>query len=159
MHPNDWSPEWRLIEFRKVVLSQDEPIRSIFKLVEAIKHCSRVFQITAEMTSNANLRQLAEDTHRELEQYVFELQTEIRRLGNEESVPGPVAGDNSGTDTNFLEFRNWCLSPNYHQRALQRVLDCFDEVFKTPLTAHARAMLRRQYEGVTQAREQISRAA
>jgi len=122
----------RLIEFRKVVLSQDEPIRSIFKLVEAIKHCSRVFQITAEMTSNANLRQLAEDTHRELEQYVFELQTEIRRLGNEESVPGPVAGDNSGTDTNFLEFRNWCLSPNYPQRALQRVLDCFDEVFKTP---------------------------
>jgi hypothetical protein len=97
-----------------------------------------MFFITSPMTGDSGLQRLALSTWRNLSQFEFELRTELRRLGGLE--PRPASFENVPRDPARAALD--C------KISIETLLRKYEESFTTTLSAHARAMLNRQFEEV-----------
>jgi hypothetical protein len=127
--------------------SKVEPLRAISKLVDACNQCSELLLLGSVSTAEPAFHDFAQNLHMKFEQFRFELQTEIRRLGgvNPDAFrPEPVPDD-----SDILAVRT--------EISLQLALDNYQHALNTTLPAHARAMIKRQYTDIEQAyRELVS---
>lgn len=124
--------------------SKTEPIERLGKLVEAVNRMAKTFAIAIATTDvDVPLRRFVEKIHVDVRQFEFELRTEFRRLGAE---PGPV-GNEAATSL---------------RDGFQLMIDSYKQALTTNLTAHTRAMIKRQFEAVQRAYQEfgtISQAA
>jgi len=116
-------------------MSSDDPVESIFNLIETISDASHRFRWAMETASDAGFRQFVDEIREQLEQYTFELETEIRRLGVERAVSEDALPDHDKSDR---------VSIVVLRHSLESTVNAFKKALDTPLTAHARAMLKRQ---------------
>jgi hypothetical protein len=124
--------------------SRTEPIQCLVKLVEAVNGMTKTFAITIATTDvDVPLHRFVEKIHVDVRQFEFELRTELRRLAAEPAPPG------NGAETNLRD-------------GFQLMIDSYKQALTTNLTAHTRAMIKRQFEAVQQAYQEfrtISQAA
>ena len=124
--------------------SNTDPLQRLGKLVEAVNGMTKTFAITIATTDvDVPLRRFVEKIHVDVRQFEFELRTELRRLAAE---PAPLG---TGAETNL-------------RAGFQLMIDSYKQALTTNLTAHTRAMIKRQFEAVQQAYQEfrtISQAA
>jgi hypothetical protein len=121
--------------------SKTEPIERLVKLVEALNSMTKTFAITIATTDvDVRLRRFVEKIHVDVRQFEFELRTELRRLGAE-----PAPGGNEAA-TNL-------------RAGFQLMIDSYKLAMTTNLTAHTRAMIKRQFESVQRAHQEFSTIA
>jgi hypothetical protein len=124
--------------------SNTDPLQRLGKLVEAVNGMTKTFAITIATTDvDVPLRRFVEKIHVDVRQFEFELRTELRRLAAE---PAPLG---NGAETNL-------------RAGFQLMIDSYKQALTTNLTAHTRAMIKRQFEAVQQAYQEfrtISQAA
>src|SRR5688572_32242187 len=115
-----------------------EPAIRLIKLIEAVHHAARLFAAgAASKDVNARFRKFAEKIHGTAEQFEFELQTELMRL----SARRAAVSDN----------------PNTSERAaFEAVLEAYRDVLASNITAHARAMVTRQFQEMQRAYEEFA---
>jgi len=115
-----------------------EPVIRLIKLVEAVHHTARLFATgAASKDVNARFRKFAEKIHGTAEQFEFELQTELMRL----SARRAAVSDN----------------PNTSERAaFEALLEAYREALASNITAHARAMVTRQFQEMQRAYEEFA---
>jgi hypothetical protein len=123
-------------------------VASIFNLVDACDRSSAVFRLACERldSDKAEFRSLADATSQILDRFRYELQTEIRRMDGAEFGPTPVCIEN---DEDLEVLLNLC------EVSLQTALEQYRVTLNTALTAHARAMLKRQVLEILQAYERL----
>jgi hypothetical protein len=127
--------------------SKVEPVRAIHGLVDACNQCSELLLLGSVSTAEPAFRQLAQALHWKFDQFRFELQTEIRRLGgaNPDSLRPEPLPENSD------------IAPMRAEISLQLALDNYQQALNGVLPAHARAMIKRQCNDIEQAyRELVS---
>src|SRR5688572_14710312 len=124
-----------------------EPIKAMSKLVEACNECAELLLLGSVSTAEPTFQQLAHKLHKKFEQFRFELQIEIRRcFGADPAVP---RSEPMTADSDILAIRA--------EISLQLALDHYQHALNTAVTAHARAMIKRQYSDIEQAyRELVS---
>jgi hypothetical protein len=117
--------------------SKAEPIQRLVKLVEAVNSMTNAFAITIATTDvDVPLRHFVEKIHGDVRQFEFELRTELRRLAAE-----PAALPDQ---------------PEINLRiGFQLMIDSYKQALATNLTAHTRAMIRRQFEAVQRAYQEF----
>jgi hypothetical protein len=124
--------------------SNTEPIQRLVKLISAVNGMTKTFAITiATPDVDVPLRRFVEKIHVDVRQFEFELRTELGRLAAEPAPPG------NGAETNL-------------RAGFQLMIDSYKQVLTTNLTAHTRAMIKRQFEAVQRAYQEfgtISQAA
>ncbi len=126
-----------------VEVSESDAHMGLFKLVDTCNQCIRHFRFQAETAADAELRQLTDGVCQLLEQFSFELEIENRRLSGESTGIDKLA---PGADV--LNLRSDVV--------LRNVLQEYEQVLLTPLTAHARAMVKRQLVEIGRACEQLA---
>lgn len=119
---------------------------SIFNLVDTCNRCSMMFRLAAERYDNDNFRELAAKAQEMLDRFGYELQTEIRRIDGSDFDPPPSHSDKT-QDPEVLVLR--C------ETSLQSAIEEYQLTLNTQLTAHARAMLKRQQLQIQQAYDQV----
>jgi hypothetical protein len=129
----------------KAYLNKGDTTKTISKLVEACKQCSDLFRVGTANDDNPAFRQFAKETVEKLDQFGFELQTEIRRLGSEKLIP--PHSESIPQDSEILALRS--------EISLQLALDMYEQALNTTIPSHARAMIKRQYFEIQQACEQL----
>jgi len=134
------------VEFQKVVLSSTEPIVNIVRLIDVCNECARLFSAASEKAAEDKFKHLAARIHSQFEQFHFELQTEIRRLGGGVSSHSSLAAGQGEAD----------ILPLRCEIGLQLALDDYQKALDAQLTAHARAMLKRQLSDLQQAYEHLA---
>src|SRR5688572_5121474 len=90
-----------LTYYQEVYVIQHEPFARIFKLVDSLYQCLYLFQAAAENSPHDKFRKLAGEIRQQLDNYGFELQTELRRLGVNEPrllTPAPALTPSEPTD-------------------------------------------------------------
>jgi hypothetical protein len=118
-----------------------EPIERLGKLVEAVNSMTKTFAIAIATTDvDVPLRRFVEKIHMDVRQFEFELSTELRRLGAE-----PVPLGNGAAPT--------------LRDGFQLMIDSYKQALTTNLTAHTRAMIKRQFEAVQRAYQEFSTQA
>ena len=124
--------------------SKTEPLQRLVKLVEAVNSMTKTFDITIATTDvDVPLRRFVEKIHVDVRQFEFELRTELGRLAAEPAPPG------NGAEMNL-------------RAGFQLMIDSYEQALTTNLTAHTRAMIKRQFEAVQRAYQEfgtISQAA
>ena len=127
--------------------SKVEPLRVISRLVDTCSQSSELLLLGSVSTAESTFRKLAQELHRKFDQFRFELQTEMRRLGGSSAdafLPEPVPDD-----SDIVAVRA--------EISLQLALDTYQQALNSALPAHARAMIKRQYGDIEQAyRELVS---
>jgi hypothetical protein len=99
---------------------------------------TKTFAIAIETTDvDVPLRRFVEKIHADVQQFEFELRTELRRLGAE-SAP----------------LRNEAATSV--RAGFQLMIDSYKQAQLTNLTAHTRAMINRQFEAVQRAYQEFS---
>ena len=116
------------------MLDKSKAAHSLFKLLDACTQCRQIFHASAATLTDEVHKKLVDTIHQKLDQFGIELRNEIRRLGD--------------ADLDQLRFES--LQENSCGRALRRMLDYYDQAFKSPLRPHTRAMLTRQYTDLHQ---------
>ncbi len=117
--------------------SKAEPIKRIVKLVDVVNRCSQVLIAAYEARAESAFQQFVQKMQKKMEQFGFELQTELGRLGGEEA---PASAQELNTNP---------------KTALEGVLDHYGQALSTSLPAHARAMLTRQSVEMQKAYEEF----
>ena len=124
--------------------SKTEPIERLVKLIQAVNSITKTFAITIATTDvDVPLRRFVEKIHVDVRQFEFELRTELRRLG---ALPAPPGDETTAS----------------LRAGFQLMIDSYKQALLTNLTAHTRAMIKRQFEAVQQAYQEfrtISQAA
>ena len=123
-----------------------ESVASIFNLVDACNRCSLVFRLASELYNNDDFRALSGKTQQMLDRFSYELQTEVRRIDGSDFGP-PRSYSENAQEPESLVLRCETL--------LQSALKEFELTLNTQLTAHTRAMLKRQQLQIQQAYDQI----
>ena len=116
-----------------------ERLKLILRLVYSQMHSGCVFRTKSATASDAAYKELLEQIARELDQFTFEVRTEIRRAGE--------------TDSNILQLRE--TGTDSEVEALQATLDSYKEAIGSTANAHTRAMLKRQQSELQQAYERL----
>jgi len=98
--------------------------------------------MASQIPASSGLQQLALDVWQTLEQFEFELRTELRRLGGLD--PRPATFDSATTD--LMATAGDC------KNAMEALVREYEETLTTNVSAHARAMINRQ---VGQVRKQL----
>ena len=107
--------------------SKAEPIKRIIKLVDAVDHCSQLFRASAAAQVDPAFQQFAQKLHLKMEQFEFELRTELTRLA-------------AGAET-LSSDRGSGL-----EAGIEAVLRGYEQALNSNVSAHSRAMLTRQSE-------------
>src|SRR2546425_3569219 len=109
-----------------------ERLKVILRLVNSQTHSGCVFRTRSATAANAAYKELLEQIARELDQFTFEIRTEIRRAGE--------------TDSNIFQFKETGNESEHESEveALQATLDSYEEAISSTANAHTRAMLKRQ---------------
>jgi len=108
--------------------TQADPFARIVKLVDAVNHLAALLaSATAGTHTRQPLRCFLERTHWKSKQFEFELRTELKRLAAD------VQMMSEQTDINL-------------QTAFEKMLESYGEALASHLTAHARAMITRQFQ-------------
>ena len=116
-----------------------ERLKVILRLVYSQMHSGCVFRTKSETASDAAYKELLEKIARELDQFMFEIRTEIRRAGE--------------TDHNISQLRE--PGNESEVEALQATLGSYEEAIRNTASAHTRAMLKRQQPELRQAYERL----
>ncbi len=116
-----------------------ERLNVILRLVYSQMHSGSVFRTKSETASDAAYKELLEQIARELDQFTFEIRTEIRRAGD--------------TDHNIFQLKE--AGNDSEVEALQATLDSYEEAIRGTANAHTRAMLKRQQSELQQAYERL----
>ena len=118
--------------------SRTDPIERLAKLVEAVNGMTKTFAITIATTDlDVRLRRFVEKIHVDVRQFEFELRTELRRLAAE---PAPLANE----------------AATSLRAGFQLMIDSYRQALTTNLTAHTRAMIKRQFEAMQRAYQEFS---
>jgi hypothetical protein len=126
------------------MLNRKDPITAMIKLVDTCNQSSRLFFIANPKATNIQFQQLALTSWQKLNQFEFELKTELRRLGGIESNRS-----NFEVPNDAIALTGQCVT------SLQLLLEHYDSAIETTLSAHARAMVMRQAHEIRQAYEKL----
>jgi hypothetical protein len=107
--------------------TQADPIARIVKLVDTVNHLAESLASTAATDVRQTLRCFLEGTHWKSKQFEFELRTELKRLAADSGLMSEQ------TDMNL-------------QTAFEKMLESYRQALAGHLTAHARAMITRQFQ-------------
>ena len=108
--------------------TQADPIARIVKLVDTVNHLAALLaSATAATDVRQTLRCFLEGTHWKSKQFEFELRTELKRLAADSRMMSEQ------TDINL-------------QTAFEKMLESYGQALASHLTAHARAMITRQFQ-------------
>jgi len=108
--------------------TQADPIARIVKLVDTVNHLAALLAPrTAATDVRQTLRCFLERTHWKSKQFEFELRTELKRLAADARMMSEQ------TDMNL-------------QTAFEKMLESYGQALASHLTAHARAMITRQFQ-------------
>jgi hypothetical protein len=110
-------------------------VEYIFKLVDSCNQNSLVFRRASLGFQNETLKEFADRIHQLLDRFSYELQTEIRRLGHGDFDPSRPCSELT-ENPQLLLLR--C------ELGLKLALEDYRQACDSSLTAHARAMLKRQ---------------
>jgi hypothetical protein len=128
------------------VLNRKDPINAMMKLVDACNQSSRLFFVVSPATTNPAFQQLALAAWQKLSQFEFELKIELRRLG--------------GMDSGRTEFaaipRDPSILAQECRTSLEILLRQYEETLQTTLSAHARAMITRQFQEIQKHHEKLA---
>ena len=118
--------------------SKADPIERIVKLVEVVNHFAQLLASTMATTDvRKPLQRFMEKTHWKVKQFEFELRTELKRLAAE---------------TGLIE-----RAPEKNLRiAFDTTLESYQQALASNLTAHARAMINRQFQEMRIAHEEFA---
>jgi hypothetical protein len=137
-----------MAEFQEGFVNQGKPIEDLFKLVDTFNECVFFLGTAAAVsTTDASFRKVADGIRQQMDQYIFELQTEARRLGAGK-IPPVTSNIRVRGTTGTAEPERLYLKCRL---SVQKALAQFRRILKLPLTAHARAMVLRQYSQVQEA--------
>jgi hypothetical protein len=126
------------------VLNRKDPITAMIKLVECCSQSARLFFIAGPATTNTSFQELALAAWQQLNQFEFELKTELRRMG------GMEAGRKDFSVPRDPEnVKRECAS------SIQILLEQYKEALTTTLSAHARAMITRQSEEIQKQHDRL----
>ena len=118
--------------------TQADPIARIVKLVDAVNHLAALL---ASATDASEVRQpmrcFLERAHWKAKQFEFELRTELKRLAADSEVI-------SRAPDGIL------------QTAFENILERYGQALASHLTAHARAMITRQFQEMRIAYEEFT---
>jgi len=109
-------------------------IPSLFKLIAACKHCDQSFKTAAGSTSNPLFRLLANKICQTAQDFQFELAAEARRYGPDEYV----------SDAAEFATGNDLKSNQFAVKRIEQIIEEYHIVARSSVSAHTRAMLRRQ---------------
>jgi len=116
--------------------SKADPIERIVKLVEVVNHFAQLLaSATASTDVRKPLQRFMEKTHWKVKQFEFELRTELERLAAE-----------SGLTEREKNLRI----------AFDAILESYRQALASNLTAHARAMINRQFQEMRVAHEEFA---
>jgi hypothetical protein len=113
--------------------SREESINRVLKLIDSCQRGSQVFRVAAENSLNRVFQQFAERMMKKFDQFGFELQTELRRLGGVDSPRTSKTGP-----------------PTDCESLLKTTMTYYQDALNHKTTAHARAMLTRQHIEIQQ---------
>ena len=113
------------------------------KLVDACNRCSTVFRIATERLRDDRFEDFSEQLRQTLDRFVFELQKESRRLGVGDA-------EHRGTYEMQIESTNPALLRIQASSELQNALEGYDSLLAHGLPGHARAMMQRQRQALTE---------
>ena len=123
-----------------------DPVSALLKLVDACYQCALIFRITAEQSKADAFQRFSGKLRATLDRFGFELQTEIRRI----------------EDSDFRELRSYRESADDAEplearceSALRRTVREYEVAQAGYMPAHARAMIQRQLQTVSQLWEQF----
>jgi hypothetical protein len=119
-------------------VNRAESTKGVIKLVDACNQTSRRFAHEGANASNPAIRQFAGNVAEKLDQFKFELETEMRRLGGGHPTPSRTEEKQHSAEM-----------------ALRCTLDDYRGALNLPVSAHARAMIKRQYSELQKAYEQL----
>ena len=115
--------------------SKADPIERIVKLVEVVNHFAQLLASTTATTDvRKPLQRFMEKTHWKLKQFEFELRTELKRLAAESGLIERASEKNL-------------------RIAFDTTLESYRQALASNLTAHARAMINRQFQEMRIAHE------
>ena len=118
--------------------SKADPIEPIVKLVEVVNHFAQLLASTMATTDvRKPLQRYMEKTHWKVKQFEFELRTELKRLAAE---------------TGLIER----ASEKNLRIAFDTTLESYRRALASNLTAHARAMINRQFQEMRMAHEEFA---
>jgi hypothetical protein len=120
---------------------------SIFNLIDNCGQASAALQVAAGQLDNENFHVFASKTRRMLDRFSFELQKEIRRIEDHE-LRSARAYREETLPADLLIPR--CI------HLLQAACDEYEDALASRLTAHSRAMLKRQHVRIKDAYEQLT---
>jgi hypothetical protein len=122
-------------------------LRNIFNLIDSCNQASVALRIAAEQLDNEEFGTFVRKTCQMLDLFSYELHTEIQR--NEDSeLRVPRSYHEETLHPDLLISR--CIE------LLQATFDLYDSAIASRLTAHSRAMLRRQQLEIKEAYEQLT---
>jgi hypothetical protein len=116
---------------------------ALSKLVDACNRCSTVFRIATERLRDKRFEDFSEQLRQTLDRFVFELQKESRRLGAAEA-------DYLNTYELQIKTTNPAQLRVQASSELQHAVEGYDFLLESGLPGHARAMMRRQRQALTE---------
>ena len=120
-------------------MEKEQQVRATFELVHAQTRCARTLCAQLAAWDDPAYKQLLERVVRMLDQFTFEIRSEMYRSG-EMDFNGFLYKE-VGTESELI--------------AIQAVLDCYDNVLNMTAQAKIRAMLSRQSRDLQRAYERI----
>ena len=118
--------------------SKADPIERIVKLVEVVNHFAQLLASTTATTDvRKPLQRFIEKTHWKVKQFEFELRTELKRLAAESGLIERASEKNL-------------------RIAFDTILESYRQALASNLTAHARAMINRQFQEMRIAYEEFA---
>jgi hypothetical protein len=113
------------------------------KLVDACNRCSTVFRIATETVRDDRFENFSEQLRQTLDRFVFELQKESRRLGDDDA-------DVLRTYDLNIRNSNPALLRVRASDELQNAVEGYDSLLARGFPGHARAMMQRQRQTLGQ---------
>src|SRR5436190_23330376 len=110
---------------------------NLSKLVDVCNRCSTVFRIATERLHDDRFEDFSQQLRQTLDRFVFELQTETRRLGTGDA-------ENLRIYEMQINSTNPALLRIQASSELQNALEGYDTFLARGLPGHARAMMQRQ---------------
>jgi CII-binding regulator of phage lambda lysogenization HflD len=118
--------------------SKTDAMKRIVFLIEAVHHAARMFAAAAaDEQSDPPVRKFAEKIHEQVEQFEFELRTEMTRLAAEPVIV---------CETEDIDLR----------LGFEAMLESYSQALESNITPHTRAMINRQLEEIQKASDELA---
>ena len=121
-------------------------VSNLFKLVDTCNQCAFTFGVASGQISNDAFRRFSDEFRRTLDRFVFELQTEIRRIDGTDLETPRIYVEDSSDGKSLLQR---C------EVTFRAMVDAYETIQAAGIPPHARAMVQRQSRALENLKKQF----